>query len=194
MNKGILIQLIFCLLFLPLLPAQSEEEFEHPEWEFQEITQKQYEAFQKIYFSQIRQIHPFKELGLILDHSCDEICESFLKDETEKDSMYLPSNYDAGIIGIAHAVSGNSFLIYSAYDGPDYEEYYDFRSEVIAYKISSEKGLAAIIPWFSWTTRDWSIEELIWIDDTQIALKIYEEGRWGDGSELDFKYLKTQIN
>lgn len=192
--KNMLIQLILGLFLTSLLPAQSEDKFEHPEWEFQEITQEAYKAYQKAYFSRIQKVDPFKKAGLSLEHYCDEICESYLKDPLSQDSMYLPSNYDAGLLGIAHAISGNAFLLYSAYDGPDYGEYYDYRSEIIAYKMSGEEGLSAIKPWFSWTTGDWSIEELIWIDTDQIALKIYKEGRWGDGSELNFNYLKTRIN
>lgn len=194
MNKSTLIYLGVYLLFLPLLPAQSEDEFEQVEWEFEEISLSQYRAHHLAYFTRIRNRNPFKDKGLSLTHNCDEICESFLKEDAKTDSMYLPSNFDGGLLGIAHAISGKAFLIYSAYDGPDYMEYYDHRSEVIAFKITAEKGLTAIKPWFSWTTGDWSIEELIWIGESQIALKIYEEGRWGDGSKLTFRYLKTRIN
>jgi len=192
--KSILIQLILGLYVISILSAQSEDKFEHPEWEFQEITQDSYEAYQKVYFTRVQKVHPFKKAGLSLKHYCDEICESYLKDPMSQDSMYLPSNYDAGLLGIAHSITGNAFLLYSAYDGPDYGEYYDYRSEIIAYKISGKEGLSSIKPWFSWTTGDWSIEELIWIDADQIGLKIYKEGRWGDGSELDFTYLKSRIN
>lgn len=194
MTKRILIYLGVNLLFLPLLPAQSEDQFEQVEWEFQEISLSQYRAHRLAYFTRIRNHRPFKDLGLSIDHNCKEICESFLKEDGKKDSLYLPSNFDGGLLGIAHAISGKAFLIYSAYDGPDYGEYYDYRSEVIAFKITSGKGLAAIKPWFSWTSGDWSIEELIWINESQIALKVYEEGRWGDGSHLTFRYLKTRIN
>mgnify|MGYP001800795146 CR=1 FL=1 len=171
--KNILIQLILGLFLISVLPAQSEDKFEHPEWEFQEIPNEEYYVYQFAYFAKIRNQHPFKDLGLVQVHSCDEICESYLKDPMSQDSMYLPSNYDAGLLVIAHSISGNAFLLYSAYDGPDYGEYYDYRSEIIAYKLSGEEGLSSIKPWFSWTTGDWSIEELIWIDADQIGMKIY---------------------
>gem|GEM_PF-1711406 len=136
-----------------------------------------------------------KGKGLIFSHDCNEICQSFLTDNKDGVKLILPSDYDAGIIGLDISPSCNQFIVYSSYDGPDYTEYYNYRAEVFGFSISQGQGLKAIKPSFKFYTTDWSIEEVIWISDVEIAFKTYAESRTTKNQDnLNYKYFKTKLN
>lgn len=134
-----------------------------------------------------------KRLGVDILHSCDEICESYLVEKTTREKMWLPSNYDAGILGFNFSPSGNFLMVYSSYDGPDYDNYYEYRAEIFIFSVGKEKGLKAIKLYGSYYTKDWSITDIVWGNNNTIALKVYEGERRGDGIEGDYKYLKAVI-
>ena len=132
--------------------------------------------------------------GLILKNSCNEICENYLVDEKAHTQIMLPSDYDAGIMGLVVSPSCQRFIVYSSYDGPGYDQYYNDRVEIFGFSIGKQQGLKAIKPLFMHTSKDWSVEELTWVDDHTIALKIYTGDRVGDGSGVDYKYVKARLN
>jgi len=107
--------------------------------------------------------------------------------------MQLPSNFDAGILGLPFSPSGKHLIVWSSYDRMDYDKYSRYRAEIIAYYILDAKGFKAIKPDFNYYSKSWSIEKLIWINEHSIALKIYYEDRVGDGSKLNYNYVKTKI-
>lgn len=133
--------------------------------------------------------------GLILDRYCKDICETYLIDKKKKNKLVLPADYDQGIIGLIISPSCNQFIVYSSYDGPDYSSYYEDRAEVFGFTISQGQGLKIIKPSFKFYTKDWSIEEVIWISENEIAFKTYEENRnAGNQDNLKYKYFKTSLN
>ena len=134
-----------------------------------------------------------KTLDLNLTHYCKDICESFLVENKTSKKMTLPSNYDSGMLGMLFSPSEKQFIVFSSYDGPDYTDYYDYRSEIFAFNIIEGKGLEVIQLNWGYFEKDWSIEDLTWINEHTIALKIYRGSRWGDGSQLHFEYFKTSI-
>lgn len=137
---------------------------------------------------------PFKAAGLSITQQCDEICETYLLEIQTGNKLYLPSSYDAGIAGMLVSPSCKQFIVWSSYDGPDYENYYEYRSEITGFTIANGKGLATIKPSFKYYTKDWSIESLTWVGDDSIALKIYTEQRTGNGEGLNFEYFKTTLS
>lgn len=135
----------------------------------------------------------FKKRGLTLKSYCDQVCESYLiEDKTDK-KLWLPASFDQGILGITFSPSKDYLMVFSSYDRPDYDNYYEYRADIFIYKITKSKGLELLDFYFNFYTKDWSIEDIVWIDNSSIALKIYEEGRFGNGENLRFKYFKTSF-
>jgi hypothetical protein len=131
--------------------------------------------------------------GIYVKNICDETCTTFLYEYATINRITLPSDYDSGIAGMLFSPSCNQFLIYSSYDGPDYDNYYDHRAEIFIFNIAHGKGLNGIQQSFEYFTKSWSIENLIWVNEKTIALKIYEEEKQGDDTKNKFKYFLTDI-
>jgi hypothetical protein len=130
---------------------------------------------------------------LFVIHECSEICETYLAEKTTNRKMLMPSNYDAGILKMLLSPTCNQLIVCSSYDGPDYANYYEYRAEIFVFNITTESGLQAIKPTFKYYTSEWSIDDLTWVNDKTIALKIYEGNRGGDGSGAHYKYFKADM-
>ena len=136
-----------------------------------------------------------KDKGLILERFCKEICELYLIDEKKKIKLVLPSNFDGGIKGLVISPDCNQFLVYSSYDSADYTKYYENRAEVYGFAITQGQGIQTIKPTFKFYTKNWSIANVIWISNNEIALKVYEESRSAENQDkLNYKYFKSTIN
>lgn len=118
-----------------------------------------------------------KDKGFIIEHNCNEVCVSYLTDIKEKIKLILPSAYDRGIIELVISPNCKRFIVYSSYDGPDYTNYYEYRAEIFGFNIAPGQGINTIQPAFKFFTKDWSIEKVAWISNTEIGLKTYEEAR-----------------
>jgi hypothetical protein len=175
-----------------LIPQDSL--FKPLELELKEIKEKEFNQFKNAYATNCRIDSSgfISGYGLTVDTSCHEICLTDLVDSTGK-MMQLPSDYDQGILGLIFSPSCNQFIIYSGYDAPDYDKYYQYRSEIIGFNIANGKGLEAIKPSFKYYTTDWSIEDITWVDDKTIALKVYEEGIPSNGNGFHHKYFKAEL-
>ncbi|WP_417600695.1 hypothetical protein [Owenweeksia hongkongensis] len=134
-----------------------------------------------------------EELGLTMDSECDEICETYLVEKKSKHKMQLPSGFDQGVMGIVFSPSNERFVIYSSYDGPDYTSYYFHRAEIVSYNLSNDTGLKAIHDELAHHLYNWSIEDLFWINENTVALKVYEGSRTTTGVEGGYKYFKLQL-
>ncbi len=133
------------------------------------------------------------DFGIIEESECNEICETYLIDSVSKKRMLMPSDYDAGIIGILLSSNCHQLIVYSSYDGPDYDDYYMNRAEFYLFKMDKNKGLDGVQPFLKYSTKHWSIEDIAWVNDKKIALKLYHEQRWGDGSGLNYKYFQASF-
>jgi hypothetical protein len=135
-----------------------------------------------------------KDKGLIIEHACDEVCVSYLTDIKDKIKLILPSAYDQGIIDLVISPDCKRFIIYSSYDGPDFTEYYENRAEIFGFTIAPGQGIKTIQPAFKFFTKDFSIEKITWISNTEIGLKTYEEPRTLKSEEqLVYKCYSTNI-
>ncbi len=132
--------------------------------------------------------------GIFVRHDCNETCETYLCEKATNRKMLLPSDYDAGVLSMQLSPSCSRLMVSSSYDGPDFVKYYDHRAEIFIFTVSIDNGLHGIKPALKFYTKDWSIDDIIWVNDKTIALKIYEEGRQGDGSSNSYKYYKADLN
>lgn len=147
--------------------------------ELKEIPSSKFSEYEKKYKTSCTKDSTgfIKGKGLIIEHSCNEVCVSYLTDIKEKIKLILPTAYDQGIIDLVISPDCKRFLVYSSYDGPDYTDYYEYRAEIFGFSISPGQGIKTIQPAFKFFTKDWSIEKITWISNTEIGLKTYEEAR-----------------
>lgn len=133
--------------------------------------------------------------GIFVKQFCDEICETYLYEQKTNNRTILPSDYDSGISGMLFSPSCNQFLVYSSYDGPDYDKYYDHRAELFIFSIAHEEGLNGIRQQLQYFSKSWSIENLVWVNEKSIALKVYEGEKNGEDAINKYKfYLADFLN
>ena len=138
--------------------------------------------------------HFIKGSGLNVILACNEVCDTYLKETSSDKILLMPSGYDAGILAMSLSPACNKLFVCSSYDGPDFVNYYEDRAVVFIFKISNEYGLKGIQPAFTFSTKDWSIADIVWANNKTIALKIYEEQYRGDGIDVQSKYYKMELN
>ena len=163
---------------------------------FQEMSLSEFQGYKNNYklSCEIDSGHFIKGSGLNVLHVCDEVCDTYLEEKSSNKILLMPSGYDAGILAMSLSQDCNKLLVCSSYDGPDYADYYEDRAVVIIFKISKEYGLKGIQPAFKFFTKDWSIADIVWVNNKTIALKIYEEQHGEDGIDIQFKYFKMDLN
>ena len=180
-----------------LAEAQSDVDSLYKDLTFDTISQQQFEKYvvTNIKNQQNYADNPtsFDKLGIREISNCDQICETYLQDTVTGKTMWIPSNYDQGVFGLSFSPKGSQFVVFSSYDGPIYEDYYDYRSEFFVFNILNGTGLDVIKLSFNYFSTEWSIDDLVWVNEHSLAVKIYTEARWGDGSHLNFIYLITEI-
>lgn len=131
---------------------------------------------------------------LYVIQDCKDICETYLAERNTNKKMLMPSTYDAGILKMLLSPSCNQLVVCSSYDGPDYENYYEYRAEIFLFNVSTGIGLKGITPALNYYTKDWSINNLTWVDENTIALELYNGTRTGKGENLKFRYFKSNLN
>ena len=163
---------------------------------FQEMSLSEFQGYKNNYklSCEIDSGHFIKGSGLNVLHVCDEVCDTYIEEKSSNKILLMPSGYDAGILAMSLSQDCNKLLVCSSYDGPDYADYYEDRAVVIIFKISKEYGLKGIQPAFKFFTKDWSIADIVWVNNKTIALKIYEEQHGEDGIDIQFKYFKMDLN
>lgn len=163
---------------------------------FEEISLGQFKNYKHNYKlnCEIDSGHFIKGSGLNVRHICDEVCDTYIEEKSTNKILLMPSGYDAGILSMALSPACNKLLVCSSYDGPDYANYYEDRAVIFVFKITKEFGLKGIQPAYKFFTKDWSIADIVWVNNKTIALKIYEEQHEGDGIDVHYRYFKTELN
>lgn len=179
---------------LTIIPYDSL--FSNLEPELTEISETEFRDFQKSESlnCRISSGNFISGYGLYIRDTCHESCESFLVDSATGKMFLLPSGYDQGIMGCEISPACTQLIVYSSYDTPDYAEYYSHRAEIYGFAISPGKGLETIKPSVKFYTQDWSIDEVIWVSETTIAIKVYEGTRAAAGNGVTYKYYVFGID
>jgi hypothetical protein len=131
---------------------------------------------------------------LYVIQNCKDICETYLAERSTNRKLLVPSSYDRGVLAMLLSPGCNQLIVCSSYDGPDFGKYYEDRAEIFVFQVNKENGLRGIIPSLQYYTKDWSIEDLTWVNDKTIALKIYKETRRGDGRTINYRYYKAKLH
>lgn len=133
----------------------------------------------------------FASKGLRYHQSCHEVCVSFLTDLKNGVRMVVPSTYDGGITAMVVSPHCTRLVVHSAYDGTDYSNYYEERSEFYTFQVLEGKGIQVLQPEMMYFTKSFTIEEMFWTNDNTLLLKTYAGDRQQD-NEGKLKYLYYQ--
>jgi hypothetical protein len=166
------------------------------ELNFTEISKNEFQSYKRKYKTSCildsGQFISGSDLYVIQD--CKGICETYLAERNTNSKMLLPSTYDAGILKMLLSPSCNQLLVCSSYDGPDYGNYYEYRAEIFLFNVSKGIGLKGITPALNYYTKDWSINNLTWVDENTIALELYNGTRTDNDENSKFRYFKSNLN
>lgn len=126
-------------------------------------------------------------------HCGEGACDQILLDTQTDFATTVPSGYDAGPTGMEISPEKNFLLTYSAYDSPDFEEYYEYRSLLYVMTFFDGDGLQGLEYFKEFGTKEYSFAEVIWIDNNTVAIKAYK----GQGPKIEnddeFIYLKADV-
>lgn len=131
--------------------------------------------------------------NLYVIQDCKEICQTYLAERNTNKKMLMPSNYDSGVLKMLLSPSCTQLLVCSSYDGPEYSDYYEHRAEIFLFNVLTGVGLKGITPSLKYYTKDWSINDLTWVDEHTIALELYNETPMNYGENLKSKYFKSNL-
>ena len=164
----------------------SNDSFEDVEIEFRPVAKEYFDS--QMHHAESKS---FETCGIHLQiyTDCDEICESYLIDPVSKKSALLPCDYDSGIQDVQVSPQCDYIAVCSSYDGSDYEEYYENRSELFFFNLSGGKALENIQPFKRFASKDYSIAAFFWGKEGQLLLKVYTHNN-GE-SNGSFSYLEA---
>lgn len=131
--------------------------------------------------------------SLYVLRSCKEICDTYLAERKTNRKLLLPSSYDAGIASMLLSPSCKNLVVWSSFDSPDFENYYENRAEFYSFTVAGDMGVKGIKPASKHFSKDWSIDDLTWINDRSIALKVYRNKKPTDGNDKEYKYFKADL-
>ena len=171
----------------------AENSFRNLELNLVDISEDEFNNYVNSYISNNLNDCGFDKLNLNEETDCDEICETYLSEINSNKKLYLPCDYDAGILGASFSQNCNKLIVCSSYDGPDFDDYYENRAEFYLFKLVGTGGLNSLQAFLKFATKEWSIEDYVWINDNEIGLKLYSDHRWGDGSQLEYQYFRAYI-
>ncbi|MEO1434866.1 MAG: hypothetical protein AAFV80_04975 [Bacteroidota bacterium] len=132
----------------------------------------------------------FDRLRLTEFDDCNEVCESWVRD-TEGRRFYWPSDYDAGIRGGAFSPDCKRYFVFSTFDGPDFDSYYEHRAQLFIFDIKGRDGVNSLQPAYRYVTTTWSIDDMTWVNNSEISLKVYSGAYWTEGEELEYSFYKA---
>ena len=99
----------------------------------------------------------------------------YLLDNETNEKMMLPDTFEGGVSGLKVSDTQKQMLMYSAYYGDNYTDYHSHRAEIIFMQIGDGNGFHRLTNPKICIITAWSIEEIVWIDDHSIALKVYDK-------------------
>lgn len=123
----------------------------------------------------------------------DELNTLELVDARTGTRMDLPYTFDNGFHGLAVSPRREQVLFFSSYDIPSWEAWYDHRADLITYRLTPGKGLAGMRTGHTFETGRFSMEEVVWVDDRSVAMKVYFGDQPDERNAEKYTYLKLHI-
>ena len=152
------------------------------------------------YGEERRYIGYVPEINSHIISDCKWVCVNYLLDNQTDEKIILPSDFDGGVLGLKISASKKQLLMYSSHYGDNYADIYSHRAEIIFMQIGDGKGFHKLTNPRICIIMEWSIEDIVWIDNNSIALKVDDkheevwiEERGYSIHEPVYQYLKAEI-
>jgi hypothetical protein len=178
-----------------VLADSLSSKINYDELNFTEISKNEFQSYKEKYkMSCVLDSGKFiSGSNLYVIHDCKEVCQTYLAERNTNKKMLMPSNYDSGVLKMLLSPSCTQLLVCSSYDGPEYGDYYEYRAEILLFNVLTGVGLKGITPARNYYTKDWSINDLTWVDEHTIALELYNETPMNNEESLKFRYFKSNL-
>lgn len=156
------------------------------------ISQKEFKNHKAKYVSGcvITTDRPVGEPGFYIIRNCHNICDTYLGEAGTNRKLLLPSTFDAGITNVLPSPDCKKLIVFSSYDMPDYENYYEHRAEFFLFNVIVDKGIEGIKPSAKHFSKKWSLADMTWINNKTIAAKVYENK---NPIDKDYKYFIVDL-
>ena len=117
-----------------------------------------------------------KGKGIKIDYYSDPpACQTSILDEKARVRMVLPSRYDDGFIITRFSPSCNQIMTFFQFEFNDYNESEEYGAELYGYKLTSGSGIETIKPSFRYYSKDWLINDLVWINENSVAVQTFKD-------------------
>ncbi len=126
----------------------------------------------------------------------DGMAESFLLDKGNNSTLHPTYEYDHGGFGLNVSPLKKSLIVYSSIDYEDYKKYYDFKSYIVVYDITDIDYLSDIKNAYVFTTDDWQINRINWINNSSFVLEVFDKTQSDENGKrilTNIRYLKATI-
>lgn len=125
--------------------------------------------------------------SFVITHCSTLICETFLIDKASGERQNLFSPYDNESETPVLSKDLTKMLVFAS-------DVFGRASFISIYQRSTNKGNFDFKSFASLNTNKWKVFEVVWINDTSIALKTFDQYGGKTGNELlNVKYLKGEI-
>ena len=128
----------------------------------------------------------------LISYCGESSCADSLISKASGERLPLYANFDQGVMGLELSPSKDKFLTWSSYDVPEFEWLSNHRAEFQIIKLKNGP-LVDTKPAISFTTKLWSVEDMVWQNDRSLVLKVYTgirpEGEGGAG----YQYILVNL-
>ncbi|MEM6723956.1 MAG: hypothetical protein AAF598_07955 [Bacteroidota bacterium] len=168
------------------------EAYTNLDLEFKPITQTRFNKYVAGYLTTHAGNCSLDRLRLTEFSDCNEICETWVC-APEGRRFYWPGDYDAGIRGGAFSPDCKRYFVFATFDGPDFDSYYEHRAQLFIFNVKGRNGVNSLQPAYRYETDIWSIDDVTWINNSELGLKLYTGAYWTEGEELEYSFVTTTL-
>ncbi len=126
----------------------------------------------------------------------DGIFETFYLDKDNSSIFEINSEYDDGNFNMFISPLKEKLIVVSSTNYEDYKEYYSSRSSLVIYDIKNIKTFTDIKKAYEFSSEDWEISNLNWINEKSFILEVYDKTK-KDNNGMDvpvnLNYLKVTL-
>lgn len=118
------------------------------------------------------------------------MAETFLLDKGNNSTLYPVYDYDHGGFSLTVSPSKENLIVYSSINYDDYEKYYAFKSYLVMYDIKNIKNLSDIKNAYVFTTNEWQINQIKWIDSSSFIIEVFDKAQSDKHGEMDLSNIR----
>lgn len=120
-------------------------------------------------------------------------CDDYLLDTLNAKMLQLPCFYDWGVEDFEFSLKLMQLAITSSYDSPEWDNVSSERSYIYLLKIDRPYKKPSVKPYKVLVSKEWSIQNLIWKDESTLYLRLYNQNRTQAELNSLFYYFKVRV-